>query len=570
MVLSIVFVFSMIPAAFAAQTSDEPTVALNSAMEGVSIVVPQDVTTVEIPIVIDLGADWSQDFLGVDFVVFHSSGLDTTLTLNNINERGRYIYDNNGFFLPSSIYPTTATWSFIGSFSNDSILIGLINLPPDLSNPNNIPSPVGGNLVVGTLFFTYTGNEPQEVTIRNFSTSWIIGLTATPPSGRVVNDDLVFSITRASGDPVVCDCDCVDCDDCDEGNCDDCDCGTVGNPVVTSIEVTSQPLLIAFDTQTLDLGRRTGKELGLAVSLGYSDGSSKTVWFAQFAANGITTNPAQGTVLSLDDDGTIVEVSCNGLSAFTSPISVFPPAKIIVDDVVVTEGTDYVDVDVYIEDNPGFGYFEFAITTSPKLKFSDVTFSTAFSTTQINVNYEMNTFAGGAVASVVQASSGLLVTLQFEIVGDWNGTEEVSLALKNGSPSNFSCPDYDVLVNFTAGSVTVEEVGDCDHDWSEWEVTTPATYYDEGVETRVCSICGETETRILAILDFMLGDIDGDSYITLFDLVFLRQYIDGVRQFDDRQMRAADVDSRDSVNLFDLIILSQYIDGVITAFPSGG
>ena len=35
------------------------------------------------------------------------------------------------------------------------------------------------------------------------------------------------------------------------------------------------------------------------------------------------------------------------------------------------------------------------------------------------------------------------------------------------------------------------------HNWSEWKVTTPATELEEGVETRTCSRCGETETRTI-------------------------------------------------------------------------
>ena len=35
------------------------------------------------------------------------------------------------------------------------------------------------------------------------------------------------------------------------------------------------------------------------------------------------------------------------------------------------------------------------------------------------------------------------------------------------------------------------------HDWGEWEVTTPATCEEAGVETRACSRCDETETRAI-------------------------------------------------------------------------
>ena len=39
-----------------------------------------------------------------------------------------------------------------------------------------------------------------------------------------------------------------------------------------------------------------------------------------------------------------------------------------------------------------------------------------------------------------------------------------------------------------------------EHSWGEWTVTTPATCTEEGVETRECSVCHETETRPVTAL----------------------------------------------------------------------
>ena len=37
--------------------------------------------------------------------------------------------------------------------------------------------------------------------------------------------------------------------------------------------------------------------------------------------------------------------------------------------------------------------------------------------------------------------------------------------------------------------------GGCTHDWSSWSVTTAATCVAQGIETRTCSVCSETEQR---------------------------------------------------------------------------
>ena len=36
------------------------------------------------------------------------------------------------------------------------------------------------------------------------------------------------------------------------------------------------------------------------------------------------------------------------------------------------------------------------------------------------------------------------------------------------------------------------------HDWSDWTVTTEATCFTDGEETRTCATCGETETQVIA------------------------------------------------------------------------
>lgn len=42
-----------------------------------------------------------------------------------------------------------------------------------------------------------------------------------------------------------------------------------------------------------------------------------------------------------------------------------------------------------------------------------------------------------------------------------------------------------------------------DHTWGDWTVTTPATATTEGVEQRVCSVCGETEERAIEALSLI-------------------------------------------------------------------
>ena len=49
------------------------------------------------------------------------------------------------------------------------------------------------------------------------------------------------------------------------------------------------------------------------------------------------------------------------------------------------------------------------------------------------------------------------------------------------------------------------------HDWSEWNVTRPATAKQEGEETRTCSRCDEKETRSIPKMNIITLDLNGGT-----------------------------------------------------------
>ena len=63
-----------------------------------------------------------------------------------------------------------------------------------------------------------------------------------------------------------------------------------------------------------------------------------------------------------------------------------------------------------------------------------------------------------------------------------------------GATAGYFCTDCCRIVG------GVDPVPAAGHSFGEWSVTTEATYQTEGVETHVCSVCGETETRPVAKL----------------------------------------------------------------------
>jgi len=91
---------------------------------------------------------------------------------------------------------------------------------------------------------------------------------------------------------------------------------TFAKMAVIGLAIKTQPKLDYTDGDALDLS-------ALVVTLTYEDSSTEDVAFANFAANDITTDMANGKVLSRDtDNGKTIKVMWSNLSANTNPLTV--------------------------------------------------------------------------------------------------------------------------------------------------------------------------------------------------------------------------------------------------------
>lgn len=85
--------------------------------------------------------------------------------------------------------------------------------------------------------------------------------------------------------------------------------------VVTDVSVSVQPRLVYQPGDALDLS-------GMKVILTYRSGARVTLSYGELAANGITTDPAKGTVLTLQENGNTVFVTCGTITAQSRPFKV--------------------------------------------------------------------------------------------------------------------------------------------------------------------------------------------------------------------------------------------------------
>ncbi|MBQ7874763.1 MAG: dockerin type I repeat-containing protein, partial [Oscillospiraceae bacterium] len=112
-----------------------------------------------------------------------------------------------------------------------------------------------------------------------------------------------------------------------------------------------------------------------------------------------------------------------------------------------------------------------------------------------------------------------------------------------------------------------KEIAPKGHSFGEWYESKAPTYHEEGEEQRKCSSCGETESRALAALDYLLGDVNGDEKINVLDANLVRRYAAELDELDEKQLAAADVNGDGKVNVLDANLIRRFAAKLITVFP---
>ena len=89
----------------------------------------------------------------------------------------------------------------------------------------------------------------------------------------------------------------------------------------------------------------------------------------------------------------------------------------------------------------------------------------------------------------------------------FNGAEALRDVWYDDAQSEWDQIDIAVLGNSALlnAALHVAEL-DHEHDWSDWTVVTPATRDAEGLQERVCSVCGRTRTRVTPRLDYIVSN----------------------------------------------------------------
>jgi nitrate reductase NapAB chaperone NapD len=163
---------------------------------------------------------------------------------------------------------------------------------------------------------TFNDNSTEEVALADFGSK---SITTDPANGTAL------TIAGHHDKPVAVSC---------NNKTAHTDNLTVVAREVTGIAIKTQPTKLSYvEGQALDLS-------GLEVTLTYNDGTEETVASADFGNKNITTDPANGTALSIDGhNGQPVEVICNGLTAYTNNLTVVDLSGLAIEGDAVVGGT---------------------------------------------------------------------------------------------------------------------------------------------------------------------------------------------------------------------------------------
>ena len=231
----------------------------------------------------------------------------------------------------------------------------------------------------------------------------------------------------------------------------------------------------------------------------------------------------------------------------TEILEVLPPfdgVRIRVEKVAADPGAEFLEVKIYVDDTPRWGSLSMLISFDENvLTFEDFTANKALSrqmSTGKPVIFTLNDEnAEGGRLGIYLASAMIsdgyegyhsggydyLGVMEFDVADNAPaGLSEISVEVtkltdKESNNVQFETVSGGVKVNCIHdwiesgreehctedGHVIYicskcleykrEEIGPVGHNWGEWEVTSPETCEAAAVETRVCSRCGESETR---------------------------------------------------------------------------
>lgn len=107
------------------------------------------------------------------------------------------------------------------------------------------------------------------------------------------------------------------------------------------------------------------------------------------------------------------------------------------------------------------------------------------------------------------------------------------------------------------------------HSFGDWNTTVVETEFQDGTETRMCSVCKYIETRVIDNIQStdtdknIVGDADGDGNVTAKDARLILQVVAGLKKNEDLNFVNADVKEDGEITAVDARMILQMVAGLI-------
>lgn len=220
-----------------------------------------------------------------------------------------------------------------------------------------------------------------------------------------------------------------------------------------------------------------------------------------------------------------------------------------------------LNVTVTLNNNPGFWANRLTLNyNSAALEVASTTKGDVWpASASVTVNTESSTpyvrFYGDDTALQNNTKNGLIFAVSFKIKGEMS---DWGLSLSAKSRDNINVDGNAVPFKI----VETVTLGYGDHVYDEGVVITEPTYISTGMMKYTCTICKDTKTEQIPVLDVIPGDVNLSGRIESQDMLIIKMYLVGIKT-NMSNVEYMDANSDGFVNAKDLLYLKKVFLGII-------
>lgn len=272
-----------------------------------------------------------------------------------------------------------------------------------------------------------------------------------------------------------------------------------GEKAYCTVTVIDQPVPVT--SVTLDVNTKTvqaGEVFKLIETISPSNATNKSVHWRSTDESVATVNQ-NGTVTAVAEGKAVITVESENGALDYCEVTVSGPnsknlSKIYIPEIIETS-EEYVDIPVIIENNPGINFASLSIMyDSAALEPVSVSNGKVFGSVLGSIDKENSLVKLCFTSEENVTDNGQLAVIKFKVIGESGQDTPVKVCYFPDEIRNSA--NEAVAFNLSDGAVNIIAH---EHTYGAWVYNGDAEYtsssdYKNGTQTRICSVCGESET----------------------------------------------------------------------------